>query len=135
MNEHPRARAVARQLEASDPNVSAFVGASAGSGKTKLLTDRLLRLMLNGAAPEKIQCLTFTKAAAAEMSNRVADRLARWAILDDGALIDDVARFAEPSPEILKAARRLFAMSQTRRSPFGSQTGPSGKRRPSATMS
>src|SRR6476620_10200582 len=64
----PRDRANAEQLQASDPKVSAFVGASAGSGKTKLLTDRLLRLMLTGAAPERIQCLTFTKAAAAEMS-------------------------------------------------------------------
>ena len=53
------------------PSVSAFVGASAGSGKTKLLTDRLLRLMLAGAAPERIQCLTFTKAAAAEMAVRL----------------------------------------------------------------
>ena len=64
----PRDRANAEQLQASDPSVSAFVGASAGSGKTKLLTDRLLRLMLTGAAPERIQCLTFTKAAAAEMA-------------------------------------------------------------------
>ena len=59
----PRDRANAEQLSASDPTVSAFVGASAGSGKTKLLTDRLLRLMLSGAPPERIQCLTFTKAA------------------------------------------------------------------------
>ncbi len=66
-----RDRANAEQLQASDPAVSAFVGASAGSGKTKLLTDRLLRLMLSGAAPERIQCLTFTKAAAAEMAVRL----------------------------------------------------------------
>ena len=66
-----RDRANAEQLQASDPAVSAFVGASAGSGKTKLLTDRLLRLMLTGAAPERIQCLTFTKAAAAEMAVRL----------------------------------------------------------------
>ncbi len=58
-------------LRASDPAVSAFVAASAGSGKTKLLTDRLLRLMLAGAEPERIQCLTFTKAAAAEMAVRL----------------------------------------------------------------
>ena len=56
---------------ASDPAVSAFVAASAGSGKTKLLTDRLLRLMLTGADPARIQCLTFTKAAAAEMALRL----------------------------------------------------------------
>src|SRR3978361_781343 len=66
--ETARQRANREQLTASDPAVSAFVAASAGSGKTKLLTDRLLRLMLAGAAPERIQCLTFTKAAAAEMA-------------------------------------------------------------------
>ena len=71
----PRDRANAEQLQASDPAVSAFVGASAGSGKTKLLTDRLLRLMLAGAAPERIQCLTFTKAAAAEMAVRLQKTL------------------------------------------------------------
>ena len=90
----PRARAVAAQLAASDPDVSAFVAASAGSGKTKLLTDRLLRLMLAGAAPEKIQCLTFTKAAAAEMSLRLQNTLAEWVRLDalalDQALTDRV---------------------------------------------
>ena len=63
-----------------------FVGASAGSGKTKLLTDRLLRLMLAGAAPERIQCLTFTKAAAAEMAVRLQKTLGRWVTLDDTAL-------------------------------------------------
>ncbi|HEY7581353.1 MAG TPA: UvrD-helicase domain-containing protein, partial [Acetobacteraceae bacterium] len=67
----PRDRANAEQRLASDPAVSAFVGASAGSGKTKLLTDRLLRLMLSGAALERIQCLTFTKAAANEMAVRL----------------------------------------------------------------
>jgi hypothetical protein len=61
-----RTEANARQREASDPAASCFVTASAGSGKTKLLTDRLLRLMLGGAAPERLLCLTFTKAAAAE---------------------------------------------------------------------
>ncbi|MGC8468985.1 MAG: UvrD-helicase domain-containing protein, partial [Acetobacteraceae bacterium] len=58
--------AAAAQARASDPAVSAFVAASAGSGKTKLLTDRLLRLMLAGADPARILCLTFTRAAAAE---------------------------------------------------------------------
>src|SRR5580704_6012957 len=81
-----RDRANAEQLLASDPSVSAFVGASAGSGKTKLLTDRLLRLMLGGAAPERIQCLTFTKAAAAEMAVRLQKILGVWVTLDDLAL-------------------------------------------------
>jgi ATP-dependent helicase/nuclease subunit A len=63
--------ALARQRDASDPTVSAFVTASAGSGKTKLLTDRILRLLLGGARPEGLLCLTFTKAAAAEMATRL----------------------------------------------------------------
>src|SRR3954452_1240755 len=78
MSETTRARAQREQLRASDPAVSAFVAASAGSGKTKLLTDRLLRLMLAGAPPDRIQCLTFTKAAAAEMALRLQRTLGRW---------------------------------------------------------
>ena len=78
MSETARERANREQLAASDPAISAFVAASAGSGKTKLLTDRLLRLMLAGAPPERIQCLTFTKAAAAEMSLRLQRTLGRW---------------------------------------------------------
>ncbi len=105
----PIAIAEAEQRKAIHPAASVWVSASAGSGKTKVLTDRVLALLLEGVAPERILCLTFTKAAAAEMSNRVTDRLARWATLDDGALIDEIARFRAPSPEILRAARRLFA--------------------------
>src|SRR5262249_27879651 len=105
-----RDRANAEQLFASDPAVSAFVGASAGSGKTKLLTDRLLRLMLTGAAPERIQCLTFTKAAAAEMAVRLQRTLGRWVTLDDAALGDELAALhVEPGPVTLAAARALFA--------------------------
>src|ERR1700729_1737137 len=78
MTETARERANAEQRVASDPAVSAFVAASAGSGKTKLLTDRLLRLMLTGADPARIQCLTFTKAAAAEMALRLQRTLGRW---------------------------------------------------------
>ena len=70
-----------QQREASDPRVSAFVAASAGSGKTKLLTDRLLRLMLSGTAPDKILCLTYTKAAAAEMTIRLNKRLGNWVVM------------------------------------------------------
>ena len=67
------------QRRAADPRASVWVGASAGTGKTKVLTDRLLRLLLDGCRPERILCLTFTKAASAEMANRLADQLARWA--------------------------------------------------------
>ncbi len=106
----PRDRASAGQLQASDPSVSAFVGASAGSGKTKLLTDRLLRLMLSGAAPERIQCLTFTKAAAAEMAVRLQRTLGRWVTLDDAPLSRELhALDIAPSSDTLAAARALFA--------------------------
>ena len=97
-------------MQASDPAVSAFVGASAGSGKTKLLTDRLLRLMLAGARPDRIQCLTFTKAAAAEMSVRLRKTLGRWVTLDDAALTQELrALRVEPDEEALHDARALFA--------------------------
>ena len=106
----PRDRANAEQLQASDPAVSAFVGASAGSGKTKLLTDRLLRLMLTGAEPERIQCLTFTKAAAAEMAVRLQRTLGRWVTLDETVLARELrALQVEPSGTTLTAARALFA--------------------------
>ncbi len=103
-------RANTRQLEASDPDVSAFVAASAGSGKTKLLIDRLLRLMVKGAAPERILCLTFTKAAAAEMSLRLQRRLGEWVTLDDAVLVERLkALRVTPAPETLARARALFA--------------------------
>ncbi len=106
----PRDRANAEQLLASDPSVSAFVAASAGSGKTKLLTDRLLRLMLNGATPERIQCLTFTKAAAAEMAVRLQKILGRWVTLDDAVLARELkALRVVPSQQALADARALFA--------------------------
>src|SRR5437016_11857414 len=74
------------QAEASDPAVSAWVAANAGSGKTHVLAQRVIRLMLDGADPAKILCLTFTKAAAANMANRIFGTLAEWIALDDEAL-------------------------------------------------
>ena len=106
----PRLRAVRNQALASDPAVSAFVEASAGSGKTKLLTDRILRLMLGGAAPGRIQCLTFTKAAAAEMALRLQHRLGVWVTLDDEPLDGELAALEmAPTEGLRDAARRLFA--------------------------
>jgi ATP-dependent helicase/nuclease subunit A len=108
--ETARERANREQLTASDPTVSAFVAASAGSGKTKLLTDRLLRLMLTGALPERIQCLTFTKAAAAEMSLRLQRTLGRWVTLPNDRLADELTRLqVEPSEAACQTARALFA--------------------------
>jgi ATP-dependent helicase/nuclease subunit A len=101
------------QRRASDPNVSAWVSASAGSGKTKVLTDRVLRLMLAGAPPARILCLTFTKAAAAEMAGRIADRLAHWAVADEAVLAAQLQELngTPADAETALAARRLFAQT------------------------
>jgi ATP-dependent helicase/nuclease subunit A len=103
-------RASETQLQASDPAVSAFVAASAGSGKTKLLIDRLLRLMLTGATPERILCLTYTRAAAAEMALRLRRELAAWVRADDAWLADRLAALRlDAGPAGRASARRLFA--------------------------
>src|SRR5215831_21241196 len=78
------------QKRATTPGHSAWVEANAGTGKTKVLTDRVARLLLEGARPERILCLTFTKAAAAEMRNRLASQLGRWALASDTALDQEV---------------------------------------------
>jgi ATP-dependent helicase/nuclease subunit A len=98
----------AAQLAASDPRVSAFVSAHAGTGKTKLLVDRVLRLMLAGADPARILCLTYTKAAAAEMAIRLQQRLGRWVTLDDAALEAQLAEL-DVAPGASGRARELFA--------------------------
>jgi ATP-dependent helicase/nuclease subunit A len=105
-----RQRAEEAQASAADPKASAWVEASAGSGKTKLLTDRLLRLLLAGVPPQRILCLTFTKAAAAEMATRLALRLGEWAVADDATLAKILLKLtgATPGREGLAAARRLF---------------------------
>jgi ATP-dependent helicase/nuclease subunit A len=83
------------QLEASDPQIHAAVSASAGTGKTQVLTSRVLRLLLQGARPESILCLTFTKAAAAEMANRVGVQLAAWVRLKESELGTDLLKLGE----------------------------------------
>ncbi len=110
MMRSPREQANLDQLAASDPTVSAFVAASAGSGKTKLLTDRLLRLMLSGAQPDRILCLTFTKAAAAEMALRLQATLGAWVTMSDEALIEALRRLdVDPAERTVRDARSLFA--------------------------
>ncbi len=79
------------QREAADAASSVWVAASAGTGKTKVLTDRVLSLMLGGSPPTRILCLTFTRAAAAEMANRLHERLSRWAVLPEAELRDELA--------------------------------------------
>ena len=80
------------QRLASDPSAHAALSASAGTGKTQVLTARVLRLLLAGVRPEAILCLTFTKAGAAEMANRIGARLAAWVRLDDVALAPRIVR-------------------------------------------
>jgi ATP-dependent helicase/nuclease subunit A len=106
-----RVRASGHQKAASDPAVSTFVAASAGSGKTKLLTDRLLRLMLAGVDPGRILCLTFTRNAAAEMALRLQDRLGRWVSLPDADLDRALADLSVlPTTVNRRRARSLFAI-------------------------
>jgi ATP-dependent helicase/nuclease subunit A len=106
-----RAQAELAQHTASDPTVSAWVEASAGSGKTKVLTDRVLRLLLqDGQAANRILCLTFTKAAAAEMQTRLARRLGDWATATDPLLDAQLqALGCAPGERLRRRARTLFA--------------------------
>lgn len=99
-----------KQQVASNPLNSVWVSASAGSGKTKVLTDRVLNLLLSDTEAEKILCLTFTKAAAAEMSNRINETLKSWAILSDKELTVELQKLngLHPTSKILKKARCLF---------------------------
>ncbi len=117
---HPsrKAEANAVQQAASDPDASVWVNASAGTGKTKVLTDRLIRLMLPrpdgraGTAAHRILCLTYTKAGAGEMLNRIMDVLSKWAALDEKTLAqnleNDVLGYAPTAAQIAEA-RKLFA--------------------------
>lgn len=102
---------LARQREASDPLRSAWVAANAGSGKTFVLAQRVIRLLLSGTPPGRILCLTFTKAAAAQMAKRVFDRLAEWTHADDETLVAAISEIEGKAPDAkrLAAARRLFA--------------------------
>ncbi|XUY26718.1 double-strand break repair helicase AddA [Agrobacterium sp. rho-8.1] len=101
----------AQQTRASDPTSSAWVSANAGSGKTHVLTQRVIRLLLAGCRPSAILCLTYTKAAASEMSSRVFDRLADWATLSNADLSNRITAIEGRVPDLikLKEARRLFA--------------------------
>lgn len=107
------ALASGQQCKASDPEVSVWVEASAGTGKTKVLSDRVLRLLLNGVLPARILCLTYTKAAAVEMNTRIAKRLSQWTVVDDDKLKRELQQLlgkTEIPAEIMAQARRLFAI-------------------------
>ncbi|WP_439923798.1 double-strand break repair helicase AddA [Nitrobacter sp. JJSN] len=106
---HPDASA--RQQRASDPATSVFVSANAGSGKTHVLVQRVIRLLLSDVDPARILCITFTKAAAANMSERVFSTLGHWVTLDDDALnaaLRDTG-IAHPDAKSRQRARKLFA--------------------------
>ena len=103
-----------QQIAAADPRRSVFVTANAGSGKTSTLVDRVARLLLEEVQPGEILCVTYTKAAAAEMQARLFDRLGAWAVMDDAELARSLADLDGRDPAALSGpdlskARRLFA--------------------------
>ena len=112
-------QASSRQRRASDPSSSVWVGASAGTGKTKVLTDRVLNLLLQGTPPGRLLCLTFTKAAAAEMANRVVDRLEKWTVLDGPGLIQDLIELSGTAPTDHQVARARLLFGQVLDAPGG----------------
>ena len=102
------------QIDAARPDASTWLAANAGSGKTRVLTDRVARLLLSGVEPQHILCLTYTKAAASEMQNRLFRRLGGWAMLDDAALREamvDLGLNGDLEPAELRKARTLFAIA------------------------
>ncbi|MGI9367300.1 MAG: UvrD-helicase domain-containing protein, partial [Ruegeria sp.] len=107
-----RDEATERQVKAARPDASTWLAANAGSGKTRVLTDRVARLLLSDVQPEHILCLTYTKAAASEMQNRLFRRLGEWAMLGDTRLLtqlNDLGVENAIDPERLAHARTLFA--------------------------
>lgn len=110
----PVAAAEHGQREASRPDASAWVSANAGSGKTKVLIDRVARLLLTGAEPDEILCVTYTRAAAMEMQARLYRRLGGWCVAEEEALAGELARLEgvgrdEVDPGRIGRARELFA--------------------------
>jgi ATP-dependent helicase/nuclease subunit A len=98
------------QRRAADPRASAWVSANAGSGKTHVLAQRVKRLLLRNTDPSRILCLTYTRAAAANMATRVFGDLAAWALMDDEALDNAIEETgAATGPNERRLARRLFA--------------------------
>jgi len=104
--------ATERQVQAADPACSTWLSANAGSGKTRVLTDRVARLLLNGVLPERILCLTYTKAAASEMQNRLFRGLGEWAMLGQDPLcakLRELGLDRDLDDQTIRRARRLFA--------------------------
>jgi ATP-dependent helicase/nuclease subunit A len=101
--------ATERQVRAAAPDRSTWLSANAGSGKTRVLTDRVARLLLSDVEPQHILCLTYTKAAASEMQNRLFKRLGEWAMKEDDALRAELRGLGAEGPFDLENARTLFA--------------------------
>ena len=106
--------AVKQQFDAANPKRDVFVSANAGSGKTHVLVNRVSRLLLlgTGLSPDKILCLTYTKAAASEMQTRLFDTLGKWSIMEEAELREELVKLLgkEDSAQVdLRLARRLFA--------------------------
>ena len=105
--------ATTAQAEAADPNLSVWVAANAGSGKTKVLIDRVARLLLGGAEPASILCVTYTKAAANEMLGRLFKRLGSWSVLPEEELREELRKLDPETKaygeEDIRRARALFA--------------------------
>ncbi len=102
------------QITAARPDVSTWLSANAGSGKTRVLTDRVARLLLDEVKPQHILCLTYTKAAASEMQNRLFKRLGEWAMMEDDALrnaLRDLGVLKDIPAQQLRDARTLFAQA------------------------
>ncbi|MGH1446023.1 MAG: double-strand break repair helicase AddA [Cognatishimia sp.] len=104
--------ATERQVQAARPDASTWLSANAGSGKTRVLTDRVARLLLQGVQPQHILCLTYTKAAASEMQNRLFKRLGAWAMKNDDGLRGELIELGVDGiidGQRLREARTLFA--------------------------
>lgn len=116
ISEKYKNEAVKNQLIAADPKISAWVEASAGTGKTKVLSDRVLRLLLSGVKPERILCLTYTKAAAVEMKTRISESLSEWSVQSEEDLRESLSKLLgigadnKEIDEYISKARTLFAV-------------------------
>lgn len=106
-----------QQHSAANPLKSVWVEASAGTGKTKVLSDRVLRLLLDGVKPQRILCLTYTKAAAVEMNTRISERLSKWSVQTDEKLEENLFELlgkemanAKLLQKYKNRARTLFAI-------------------------
>lgn len=108
-HEKAYAKAVRAQSEAADPSHTRMVSANAGSGKTRVLVDRVSRILLREVEPDKILCLTYTKAAATEMQDRLYEKLGQWSVMAEAGLREELKTLLGEDYSNIAVARRLFA--------------------------